>query len=172
MNLMKFEWENHLSDQLGFWWYAPCKLFRFLNNASTVSFQLVNGKKQIIMITFSFHIVHPTKVQRSKQEHKLFYKRCLYIMKTELRKTEQQIQNASFKHFTFLRVCIIESQTKYSKVIPKWNSLFIICCKIIFGIGKLLFWFFFLLATVGITLPYIKNKFSSLLFLPFTMKAN
>ena len=31
---------------------------------------------------------------------------------------------------------------------------------------------FFLSATVGITLSYITNRFSSLLFLPFTMKAN
>ena len=172
MNLMNFEWENHLSDQLGFWWYAPCKLFRFLNNASTVSFQLVNGKKQIIMITFSFHIVHPTKVQRSKQEHKLFYKRCLYIIKTELRKTEQQIQNASFKHFPFLRVCIIESQIRYLKVIQNGTLFLLFFAKLYLGSESFCFDFFFLLATVGIILSYTKNRFSSLLFLPFTMKAN
>ena len=31
---------------------------------------------------------------------------------------------------------------KILKSNPKWNFLFIIFCKIIFGIGKLLFWFF------------------------------
>ena len=94
-------------------------------------------------------------------------------MKTELRKTEQQIQNASFKHFPFHRVCIIESQIKCSKVIPKWNSLFIIFLQYYFWDREAFVLNFF---SFGYCWDYFvlykKQVFFSTFFLPFTMKAN
>ena len=93
----------------------------------------------------------------------------LHYERTELRNTEQQIQNASIKHLPFLRVCIIESQIRYLKVIQNGTFFLLFFAKLFLGSGS---FFFFLSATVGITLSYITNRFSSLLFLPFTMKAN
>ena len=94
----------------------------------------------------------------------------LHYERTELRKTEQQIQNASIKHFPFLRVCIIESQIRYLKVIQNGTLFLLFFAKLFLGSESFCF-DFFLSATVGITLSYITNRFSSLLFLPFTMKA-
>ena len=95
----------------------------------------------------------------------------LHYERTELRKTEQQIQNASIKHFPFLRVCIIESQIRYLKVIQN-GTFFLYFLQNYFWDRKAFVLIFFLSATVGITLSYITNRFSSLLFLPSTMKAN
>ena len=95
----------------------------------------------------------------------------LHYERTELRKTEQQIQNASIKHFPFLRVFIIESQIRYLKVIQNGTFFLLFFAKLFLGSESFCF-DFFLSATVGITLSYITNRFSSLLFLPFAMKAN
>ena len=63
--------------------------------------------------------------------------------RTELRKTEQQIQNASFKHFPFLRVCIIESQIRYLKVIQNGTLFLLFFAKLFLGSAGLFLIFFF-----------------------------
>lgn len=90
----------------------------------------------------------------------------LHYERTELRKTEQQIQNASIKHFPFLRVFIIESQIRYLKVIQNGTFFLLFFAKLFLGSESFCF-DFFLSATVGITLSYITNRFSSLLFFTF-----
>lgn len=66
----------------------------------------------------------------------------LHYERTELRKTEQQIQNASIKHFPFLRVCIIESQIRYLKVIQNRTFFLLLFAKLFLGSESFCFDFF------------------------------
>ena len=66
----------------------------------------------------------------------------LHYERTELRKTEQQIQNASIKHFPFLRVCIIESQIRYLKVIQNRPFFLLLFAKLFLGSESFCFDFF------------------------------
>lgn len=66
----------------------------------------------------------------------------LHYERTELRKTEQQIQNASIKHFPFLRVFIIESQIRYLKVIQNRTFFLLFFAKLFLGSESFGFDFF------------------------------